>query len=441
MNNTIVFVQYLSRWVVTVDSTGACANSTDVCFGARREAVGGQFAVAKPLTSASELTALLGDLGAAHQRRWHEATAQMLAGCALHTESEHEQRARGVRIADRAVASAMRVTPGWYAKARIESTSAALIAGTADTPLTSPPTRHFLLSVKVAFDPRAARAGYARLGRAQSSLNAEDSDRLGISAAAEAVKYAGASELAATRVAVLLEQGAAVGLVHEVFGHLLEAGVRPAYLSGRGRLCRVPLRVVDDPGLVSRFGSYQIDDEGVRRSRTVLVEHGAVQDTLASRASAGRSSTGNGRRESWRHRALTRMSNVVVSCPGGDDATIWEAFDDLGTHTKTLRLVTLRGGAVTLSNGRFRLHTGTATLHGREPQWVRDVTIEGSAVDVLGKLVAVGRTPSVEQSLCGKGGQRIPVSGQAPAMLVRDMHAWSGAPLPKSHRGGPEGAP
>jgi TldD protein len=295
--------------------------------------------------------------------------------------------------------------------------------------------------VKVAFDPRAARAGYARLGRAHSSLIAEDSDRLGISAATEAVEYAGASELAATRVAVLLEQGAAIGLVHEVFGHLLEAGIRPAYLNGRGRLCRVPLRVVDDPGLALRFGSYQVDDEGVRRSRTVLVEHGMVQDTLASRASVGRSSTGNGRRESWRHRALTRMSNVVVSCPGGDDATVREAFDDLGSHTKTLRLVTLRGGSVSLSNGRFRLHTGTTTLHGREPQWVRDVTIEGSAVDVLGKLVAVGRTPTIEQSLCGKGGQRIPVSGQAPAMLVRDMHAWSGAPLPKSHRGGPEGAP
>jgi predicted Zn-dependent protease len=72
---------------------------------------------------------------------------------------------------------------------------------------------------------------------------------------------------------------------------------------------------------------------------------------------------------------------------------------------------------------------------------VRDVTIEGSAVDVLGKLVAVGRAPNVEQSLCGKGGQRIPVSGQAPAMLVRDMHAWSDVPLPPSHRGDPEEPP
>jgi TldD protein len=174
---------------------------------------------------------------------------------------------------------------------------------------------------------------------------------------------------------------------------------------------------VDDPALDGAYGSYGADDEGILSSSTTLlaegVQVGALTDTATARL-LDTSSSGNGRRQSYAHPPLPRMSNTYI-LPGVDnrDALI-------GAVERGVYVVGLKGGDVDTTTGRFAFAASEAYLieHGQVTQPLVGLTLLGDGPSVLASVEAVADDLALTQALCGKEGQWVPVSYGSPTLLV-----------------------
>ncbi len=213
-------------------------------------------------------------------------------------------------------------------------------------------------------------------------------------------------------------------LLHEAIGHGLEADFnrrKTSAFSGRigERVATELCTVVDDGTIPSRRGSLNLDDEGTATQRTVLIENGILRGYMHDRLNAallGMELTGNGRRESYAHVPMPRMTNTFMLA-GEEDP------DDIVRSVKDgLYAVSFGGGQVDITSGKFVFSANEAYRieDGRITHPVRDATLIGNGPDVLTRVSRVGADLALDDGIgtCGKDGQGVPVGVGLPTIRV-----------------------
>ena len=213
-------------------------------------------------------------------------------------------------------------------------------------------------------------------------------------------------------------------LLHEAIGHGLEADFNRKQTSAFSgligqRVASEICTVVDDGTLPSRRGSLNVDDEGTPTSTTVLIEKGILRGYLQDKLSAqltGAAVTGNGRRESYAHIPMPRMTNTYM-LSGQDDPQ-----DILRSVKRGLYAVQFGGGQVDITNGKFVFSASEAYLieDGKVTRPVKDATLIGDGPTVLRQVSMVGNDLQLDEGVgtCGKDGQSVPVGVGIPTIKV-----------------------
>ncbi len=254
-----------------------------------------------------------------------------------------------------------------------------------------------------------------------------ESDRA-LSYAREAVRQAlvniDAVDAPAGTMPVVLGPGWPGILLHEAIGHGLEGDFnRKGTSAFAGRVGQAVASkyctVVDDGTLPNRRGSLNIDDEGTPSQNTVLIENGVLkgymQDTLNARL-MGVQPTGNGRRESYAHMPMPRMTNTYMLAGPHDPKEI------ICSVAKGLYAVNFGGGQVDITSGKFVFTASEAYLieNGKVTRPVRGATLIGNGPDVLTRVTMVGDDMQLDSGVgtCGKDGQSVPVGVGQPTLLI-----------------------
>jgi len=216
-------------------------------------------------------------------------------------------------------------------------------------------------------------------------------------------------------------------LLHEAIGHGLEGDFNrkgTSAFAGRlgERVASDQCTVVDDGTLPNRRGSLNVDDEGTPTQKTVLIENGILkgymQDTLNARL-MGVAPTGNGRRESYAHLPMPRMTNTYMLAGKHDPGEIIASVD------KGLYAVNFGGGQVDITSGKFVFSASEAYLieNGRITRPVKGATLIGNGPDVLTRVSLVGNDLQLDPGVgtCGKEGQSVPVGVGQPTLKIDSL--------------------
>lgn len=249
--------------------------------------------------------------------------------------------------------------------------------------------------------------------------------QVGSFAAAKAVRMLEAKPSPAGEFPVVLAPGTGGVLIHEACGHGLEADslVKEAsiYANRQGeRFGSDKVTIVDDASDVGIWGSYGVDDEGTPAQRTVLFDQGVLVGHLSDRLSAakiGHPPTGNGRRQSYAHLPLVRMSNTYL-LPGPDDVK-----DIFGSIKRGVYAATFAGGEVNPATGNFVFGMSEAymILDGEISHPIRGANLIGNGPQVLKVIDAVGADFDRKEGVCGKDGQHAPVTNGMGTVLLSRM--------------------
>jgi TldD protein len=213
-------------------------------------------------------------------------------------------------------------------------------------------------------------------------------------------------------------------LLHEAVGHGLEGDFNrkgtSAFTGRVGQQVTAPgVTIVDDGTLEARRGSLNIDDEGTPTQCTVLIENGVLrgylQDKLNARLS-GVKPTGNGRRESYAHMTMPRMTNTYM-LPGAHAPE-----EIIGSVAKGLYCRNFGGGQVDITSGKFVFSASEAYLieNGRVTRPVKGATLIGNGPEVMSRISMVGNDLQLDDGVgtCGKEGQDVPVGVGQPTLRV-----------------------
>jgi TldD protein len=252
-------------------------------------------------------------------------------------------------------------------------------------------------------------------------------ERLGADASAEAIELLSAREAKAGSYPVVIGPGWGGVLVHECFGHSLEADAVRKGTSLRatqmGADVASPTVNIVDSGLVpySR-GSFKIDDEGVPAQKHVVVENGVLTGYLYDRLNArlmGAKTTGNGRRQSYRHYPLPRMTNTYID---SGEHTPEEIIESTKSGLLCKRLA---GGSVNPASGNFSFRVTLAYLieDGKLTSPVRGVTLTGNGADAMKRISMVGNDLEINgmTGTCGKSGQSKAVGVGQPTVKFSEL--------------------
>ena len=213
-------------------------------------------------------------------------------------------------------------------------------------------------------------------------------------------------------------------LLHEAIGHGLEADFNRKKTSAFSgligqRVASDICTVVDDGTIPSRRGSLNVDDEGTPTTNTVLIENGILRGYMQDKLSARLTKaplTGNGRRESYAHIPMPRMTNTyMLSGKSSPDEIIRSV-------RKGLYAVNFGGGQVDITNGKFVFSASEAYLieDGKITRPVRNATLIGDGPTVLRQVSMVGNDLALDEGIgtCGKDGQSVPVGVGIPTIKV-----------------------
>ena len=250
---------------------------------------------------------------------------------------------------------------------------------------------------------------------------------LGREAARQAIVQLNASPAPAGKMEVVLGPGWPGILLHEAVGHGLESDFNRKQSSAFSgmigqRVASELCTVVDDGTLAGRRGSLNVDDEGEPTGRTVLIENGVLcgymNDYLNSGLmNAGR--TGNGRRQSYKHMPLPRMTNTFMLAGESTSEEI------IRSVKYGLYAVVFGGGQVDITSGEFAFSASEAYLieDGKVTTPVKGATLRGSGPEVLKHVTAVGNDLELDLGVgvCGKEGQTVPVGVGMPTIKISEM--------------------
>ena len=254
------------------------------------------------------------------------------------------------------------------------------------------------------------------------------SDDMAFGYAREAVRQAlvnlEAVDPPAGTMTVVLGPGWPGILLHEAIGHGLEGDFNrkgTSAFSGRigERVATEQCTVVDDGTLPNRRGSLSVDDEGTVTQNTVLIENGILKGYMQDIQNArlmGMAATGNGRRESFSHLPMPRMTNTYMLAGSYDPKEILTSVD------RGLYAVNFGGGQVDITSGKFVFSASEAYLieNGRVTRPVKGATLIGNGPDVLTRVSMVGDDLQLDSGVgtCGKEGQLVPVGVGQPTLKI-----------------------
>jgi TldD protein len=216
-------------------------------------------------------------------------------------------------------------------------------------------------------------------------------------------------------------------LLHEAIGHGLEgdfnrkgtsafAGLMGEQIAAKG------VTIVDDGTMPNRRGSITIDDEGTKSNCTTLIEDGKLVGYMQDRMNArlmGVESTGNGRRQSYAHQPMPRMTNTYMLGGNQDPQEILAGVKD------GLYAVNFGGGQVDITNGKFVFSCTEAYMvkNGKIGAPVKGATLIGNGADVLKQVSAIGNDLKLDDGvgICGKAGQSVPVGVGQPTLRINGL--------------------
>jgi len=231
----------------------------------------------------------------------------------------------------------------------------------------------------------------------------------------------------AGEMTVLLGPGWPGILLHEAIGHGLEGDFNrkgTSAFSGKigERVAAAGVTVVDDGAIADRRGSLSIDDEGTPTSETVLIEDGILKGYMQDRLNArlmGVAPTGNGRRESFAHAPMPRMTNTFMK-GGKDDPAELMARVKRGIFAKAFG-----GGQVDIVSGKFVFSCTEAYLieDGKLAAPIKGATLIGDGPTSLTKVTGIGNDFALDEGIgmCGKGGQSVPAGVGQPTLLLEGL--------------------
>lgn len=252
-------------------------------------------------------------------------------------------------------------------------------------------------------------------------------DHFALEAARQAIIQLDAVATPAGTMEVVLGPGWPGILLHEAVGHGLESDFNRKQTSAFSgligqRVASELCTVVDDGTIPDRRGSLNIDDEGHPTSRTVLIEDGILRAYLSDYLNAGLTKakrTGNGRRQSYKHMPLPRMTNTFMLA--GRDAK----EDIIRSVKRGLYAVQFGGGQVDITSGEFAFSASEAYLieDGKVTAPVKGATLRGNGPQSLKLVTAVGNDLELDPGVgvCGKDGQNVPVGVGIPTIKISEM--------------------
>lgn len=252
-------------------------------------------------------------------------------------------------------------------------------------------------------------------------------ESFGREAARQAIIQLEAVATPAGTMEVVLGPGWPGILLHEAVGHGLESDFNRKQTSAfcgliGQRVASELCTVVDDGTIPGRRGSLNVDDEGQPTSRTVLIENGVLLGYMSDYLNAGLMKsprTGNGRRQSYKHMPLPRMTNTIMLA--GNDTR----EDIIRSVKKGLYAVQFGGGQVDITSGEFAFSASEAYLieDGKVTVPVKGATLRGNGPETLKHVTAVGNDLELDPGVgvCGKDGQHVPVGVGIPTIKINEM--------------------
>lgn len=346
----------------------------------------------------------------------------------LHGLSDHEK----VKLLEAADAEARRLDPRVkQVFVSLAATQDVVLVANSDGTLASDvrPLVRMNVSVIVEKDGRREQASFGGGGRYGYEYFMQNN--LAIEYAREAVREAlvnlEAEAAPAGEMTVVLGPGWPGVLLHEAIGHGLEGDFNrkgTSAFSGKvGERVASPLcTVVDDGTIIDRRGSLTVDDEGTQSECTVLIEEGILKGYMQDKLNArlmGVPLTGNGRRESYAHLPMPRMTNTYMRPGQHDPAEILQSVK------KGLYAVNFGGGQVDITSGKFVFSASEAYLieDGKVTAPVKGATLIGNGPDVLTKVSMVGNDLKLDAGVgtCGKDGQSVAVGVGQPTLKIDQL--------------------
>lgn len=291
------------------------------------------------------------------------------------------------------------------------------------------PLVRFNISIVVEENGRR-ESGFAGGGGRDSyiALFSEDIIKKYVDAALEQARInLEAIEAPAGQMPVVLGNGWPGVLLHEAVGHGLEGDFNrkgTSVFSGKigEQVCSPLVTVIDDGTIAGRRGSLTVDDEGTPSAHNILIENGILKSYMQDRLNArlmGVAPTGNGRRESYAHLPMPRMTNTYMAA---------------GTHQREEMIASVKrgiyaeqfgGGQVDITNGQFVFAATQAYLieNGKITAPVKGATLIGSGLEVMKKISMVGNDLALDTGIgnCGKNGQTVPVGVGQPSLKIDEL--------------------
>ncbi len=246
-------------------------------------------------------------------------------------------------------------------------------------------------------------------------------------ALAQALVNLDAEDAPAGEMTVLCGPGWPGVLLHEAVGHGLEGDFNrkgTSAFSGRigERVAAPGVTVVDDGSILDRRGSLSIDDEGTPTRETILIEDGILKGYMQDRLNArlmGVEPTGNGRRESFQHAPMPRMTNTFMK--GGND----DPAELLSRVKKGVFARSFGGGQVDIVSGKFVFSCTEAYRidNGKLGRPIKNATLIGDGPTVLTRVAGIGNDFALDEGIgmCGKAGQSVPAGVGQPSLLIEGL--------------------
>lgn len=279
----------------------------------------------------------------------------------------------------------------------------------------------------VASDGRTLQTGYEPVGHLgnYSLFKTYPPEQIAKLAAEKALKMLKAKSAPAGKFPVVISSRAGGTMVHEAVGHGLEADLTNQGLSVYSgkvgeKVASELVTVVDDGAMHGKYGSSGYDDEGTPTQKNVLIEKGILKGfmyDLTQAMKAGEFSTGNGRRQSYMHVPIPRMTNTYIA-PGES-----KPEEIIGDTKSGIFVVKMGGGQVNTVNGDFVFEVSEGYLieNGEVTEPIRDVSLIGNGPQVLQQIDAVGNDSGFSIGTCGKDGQGVPVSDGLPTIRIPEI--------------------
>ncbi len=279
----------------------------------------------------------------------------------------------------------------------------------------------------IASDAETIQTGYEAAGGliGFELFNEVSMEDLSYKASKRAIMMLQARRAPGGRMPVVISSEAGGTMIHEAIGHGLEADLAQQGLSiysnklGQ-RVASEVITVIDDATLLNKRGSYRFDDEGTPSRRNVLVDKGTLTGYMYDKLTAmrdGVKSTGNGRRESYQHRPIPRMTNTFIA-PG--EASAEEIIKSV---PEGLFVRKMGGGQVNTVTGDFvfDVQEGYMIENGMIGEPVREATLTGNGQDVLRSIDMVASDLGFSVGTCGKDSQGVPVSDGMPTIRIPEI--------------------